>query len=237
MKKAFFFTIVMAIVTFAGTVQAQSLNEILSKHFKVIGQDKLKDAESIYMRAKVNQMGMDLPMEMKIKHPNKFFVTIEMQGQKMIQVFDGETGWVLAPWVSSEPQELKGDALAQAMQQTNLEGELYNYDKKGSTAEFLGKVNVEGKDVYRIKLTTSDGNSKNYFIDVDTYLITKEVAKVDVNGQTVNVEQKMLDYKDFDGVKMATKIEQKTPMGIATITIEDVKFNVDFDDTIFTKPN
>lgn len=165
-----------------------------------------------------------------------FLVSIEMQGQKMIQAFDGQKGWMIAPWVGPDPQELAGDQLAQAKQQVNMEGELYNYEKKGSTAELMGKVNVDGKEAYRIKLSSSDGNSKDYFIDAQTYYVSKVKTKVSAQGQTVDVEQIMSDNKTIDGITMPMKIESKSPMGTALILMEEIKFNENFDDAIFKQP-
>jgi hypothetical protein len=99
-----------------------------------------------------------------------------------------------------------------------------------------GKVNVEGKDMYRIKLTDKNGNLKDYFIDANTYLVSRVKAKVSAQGQTVDVEQIMGDYKTIDGITMAMKIESKSPMGTAVITMEEVKFNEKFDNAIFKQP-
>ena len=45
------------------------------------------------------------------------------------------------------------------------------------------------------------------------YLVSKVKSKVSAQGQTVDVEQIMSDYKTFDGITMAKKIESKSPMG------------------------
>ncbi len=235
MKKTLI-TVIAIIFAIANVSQAQTLNEVLDKHFKAVGQEKLLAIQSFYIKAKVSQMGMEMPMEMKIKKPDMFFVSIEMQGQKMIQAFDGQKGWMIAPWVSSDPQELSGEQLTQAKGQADMEGELYNYEKKGSTAELMGKVNVDGKEMYRIKLTDKNGNLKDYFIDANTFLVSKVKSKVSAQGQTVEVEQLMSDNKTIDGITMAMKIESKSPMGSALILMEDVKFNEKFDDAIFKQP-
>jgi outer membrane lipoprotein-sorting protein len=154
----------------------------------------------------------------------------------MVQAFDGQKGWMIVPMISSDPQELSGVQLDQAKEQANMDGELYNYEKKGSTAEMGGKVNVEGKEMFRIKLTDKEGNSKDYFIDANTYLISKVKAKVSAQGQTVDIEQNMSDYKTIDGITMPMKIESKSPMGTAVVTMEEVKFNEKFDDAIFKQP-
>jgi hypothetical protein len=159
-----------------------------------------------------------------------------MQGQKMIQAYNGEKGWMLAPWVSSEPQELSGPQLEQAMEQADIDGELYNYENKGLTAELLGKEFLGDDEVFNIKLTGDDGVEKNYYIGADDYLVKKVTGKVNSQGQEVTVEQIMSGYKEIDGMKVATKIESKSPMGNATINFKNYKFGAPLDDSIFEKP-
>ena len=76
MKKLILTTMVIVVVALANIVNAQSLDDILSKHFKAVGQDKLMAAKSIYIKAKASQMGMDIPMEMKVKRPDKLLIII-----------------------------------------------------------------------------------------------------------------------------------------------------------------
>ncbi len=97
----------------------------------------------------------------------------------------------------------------------------------------MGKVNADGKEAYKIKLTSKDGSVKNYFIDAKTNLIFKVKAKISAGGQEIEVDQLLSDYKDFDGIKMATKMESKTPMGNVSITVIEFKINEKFDDSVF----
>lgn len=232
-KLILIFIAVFAIAIFSN---AQTLDEVLAKHFKAVGQEKLADVNSFTVKAKVSQMGMDLPMEMKMKKPGKFRLDMDMQGQKMVQAFDGEKGWMIAPWISPDPQDLEGDQLKQAKSQADMEGELFNYKEKGHTVDLIGKVNVDEKEAYRIKLTSEDGNVRNYFIDAGTYLVIKVKAKISAMGQTVDVEQRMLDYKTINGITMAMKIESDSPMGTATILLEEILFNEEIEDAIFKRP-
>jgi outer membrane lipoprotein-sorting protein len=236
MKRMFFTILATMVFALANVASAQSLTEVLDMYFKASGQEKLIAAQSFYIKAKVSQMGMELPMEMKIKKPEKFYISIDLQGQKIIQAFDGEKGWMINPMVGAEPVELAGDQLAQARQQVDMEGELYNFEAKGHTAELAGKVNVDGKEMYRIKLTTKDGTTKDYFIDTKTNLVSKVKSKVSGQGQTVDVEQIMSDYKTIEGITMSMKIESKSPMGTAVILMEEVKINMPFDDSVFKQP-
>lgn len=237
MKNSVIAIIALVLIAFINITTAQSVDEVLDKHFKAVGQDKIHDVQSFYIKAIVSQMGMEMPMEIKIKKPDKFIISIDYQGQKIIQAFDGIKGWMIIPMMNPDPQEMSGDQLTQAKNHADLvEGELYNYQKKGSTAELAGKVNIDGKDCFRIKLTTKDGNSKDYFIDANTYLVYKVKAKVSSQGQTVDIEQVMGDYKTIDGITMAMKIESKSPMGTDLMKMDEIKFNEKFDDSIFIQP-
>ena len=235
MKKSILFLTAILMTAFLGT-NAQTLDEVLDKHFKANGQEKLVAVKTYSIKAKISQMGTEMPLEMKMKRPDKFRMEMDVQGQKMIQAFDGEKGWVIAPWVSPEPQELSGDQLKQAMEQANIDGELYNYEKNGLTVELTGKVKDGDSNAYLVKVTNDKGDVKSYFIDTEKYLINKVKAKVNAMGQTVEVEQRFAEYKNIDGIMIATKIESVSPMGTATISMNEVKFNVEVDDAIFAKP-
>jgi len=234
MKRNIIVTALM-LLTFIGT-QAQSLDDVLSKHFEATGQEKLAAVQTFFVKAKMSMMGMEMPMTMQMKKPNKFRIDMEVMGQKIEQGFDGEAGWMRNPMMGSGITDLKGAELKQAMQQADLQGELYDYKAKGHTAELIGKVNADGKEAYRIKFTNADGTVKDYYIDANSYLISKVKAKVEQMGQTLDVETNFLEYKDFDGIKIGSKMEVNTPMGTQSMVMEEIKLDEKMDDSIFARP-
>jgi len=236
MKKTVTIFIAFILMVSTGLLQAQSLDDILEKHFEAVGQKNLLEKQTYIIKANINQMGMDLPMLMKIKRPDKFRMEMEMQGQKMVQVFNGEKGWLLAPWISPEPQALEGPQLKQALAQADIDGELYNYEEKGHSADLIGKVMVDDTEAYRIKLTSDDGTVKNYYLDADSYLVTKVKSKVSMQGQEAEIEQNMSEYEESGGVMIARKIESKSPMGTQVITFQEISFDEEIDESIFDKP-
>ena len=223
MKRIFILTAVMLFALVS--TQAQTLEKVLDKHYEAMGHKKIASVETFDLKAKMTMMGMDMPMTIKVKKPNKFKVEMEMMGQKTVSAFDGENGWMINPMMGSGVQSLEGDQLKQAMSQADMEGELYNYAAKGHSAELIGKVNADGKEAYRIKLTDKEGQVKNYFIDANNYLLLKMKAKVEAMGQTVDIETKMVEYQEVDGIKMAKKIEVVMPMGTQSIIMEEIKLN------------
>src|SRR5210317_528294 len=95
MKSTFILTALMLFV-FAG-VQAQSLEKVLEKHYAATGAAKIVAVKSFNIKAKMSVMGMDMPLTMKIKKPNKFRVESEIMGQKTIAAYDGVKGWMINP--------------------------------------------------------------------------------------------------------------------------------------------
>lgn len=235
MKRTFILT---ALVLFAFVAaQAQTLDEVLEKHYKAAGQDKIAAVKTFYVKAKLSMMGMEMPMTMQMKKPNKFRIDTEAMGQKIVQGYDGENGWMINPMVGGGVTDLKGAELKQAMNQADLEGELYNYKEKGHSAELIGKVNADGEEAYRIKFTNADGTVKDYYIDANSYLISKVKAKVEQMGQSMNIETKITEYKDINGIKIGSKMEIETPMGTQSMVMEEIKLDEAIDDSVFTRPS
>jgi len=230
MKRTLILTALM-LFAYVG-MQAQSLEKVLEKHYSATGVEKMGNIKTFDIKAKVSVMGMEMPMLIKIKKPGKFRVEMEMMGQKTISAFNGDKGWMINPMLGSGVKDLEGDQLKQAMTQADMEGELYNYKKKGFIGELLGKED----NAFKIKMTGSDGAVKTYFIDESSYLISKVTAKVEAMGQSVNVETKMVEYQKINGIQMAKRIEVEMPMGTQTIIMEEIKIDERLDDSIFTKP-
>ncbi len=236
MKRTLFLT-ALVLFAFVG-IQAQTIDQVLEKHYKATGHEKLAAVKTYYVKAKMSMTGMDMPMTMTIqmKKPDKFRIDMDVMGQKIEQGYDGESGWMRNPMAGSGITDLKGAELKQAMNQADLEGELYNYAKKGHSAELTGKVNADGKEAYRIKFTNADGSVKDYYLDANTYLISKIKAKVESMGQTMDVETKVLEYKEINGIKIGSKMEVETPMGAQSMTWEEIKLDGPMDDAIFARP-
>ncbi len=231
MKRTFIVATLLLFVNFG--LQAQTLEQVLDNHYKATGVEKMRDIKSFIIDAKMSMMGMDMPMTVKMKYPKKFKVEMEMMGQKTISAFDGTKGWMINPLMGSGIKDLDGLELEKAMEQANMmEGELYNYKKKGFSAELLGK---EG-DNYKVQLNGSDGSSRTYFIDDNSYLISKFTAKVEAMGQSVDVETVMKEYVKVEGIMIPKVTEVEMPMGKMKTVIDKIQINESIDDTEFARP-
>lgn len=237
MKKLFSALFILCMV-FSLNLQAQDLEEILENHFDVVGQEKLAKINTIKMTGNVVQGGMELPFVMYMSRPLKVKMEISIQGQQMIQAFDGESGWYISPMAGTlEPQDMGPDMVKDMKEQADFDGDLYNYEEKGSTLEFTGTEEAEGTEVYKLKLTKKNGDISNYFIDTETYIILKTTAKKLIQEVEVESETILGNYQMIDG--MAFPFSISTGMNgqvMAEIVITEVVFEVEIEDDFFAKP-
>ena len=236
MKKLLSLTLAMLISTFFSVVQGQDLNDILEQHFSVVGQEKLAEVKTIIVYGKIMQMGTEFPFIQKMKSPNKFRIEATIQGQMMIQAFDGENGWFIAPWIGPDPQDLTGVQLKQAKEQANIEGDLYHWEEKGHQAEYIGTEDMEGTEVFNIKLTKKEGDEIFYFIDSESYVILKETRKMTMQGTEMEIESFPGNYEMINGIAFPMSIKTNTMGQTTEIVFDSVKIDLELDDSIFVRP-
>lgn len=219
-------------------IQAQDLEEVLNAHFEAVNNEALAEVQTIHMTGKSGRMGQMFNFEIWQARPDKFRMEVDIQGQKMIQVYDGKNAWVVAPWTgSAEPQEVGETELKQFKEQADMDGELYNWEEKGSKVTYEGIEDFEGTEVHLIKVINADGNEKTYFLDGDSYLTVKMAAKVNMQGSEILADAFMSNYKETNEIIMPFYIENQMNGQVAsTITVENVEFDVEIPDSKFEKP-
>ncbi len=237
MKKNIFISLIVAFVAISLS-SAQDLDKILDKHFETIGQKKLLKVKTIEATGKAVMMGMDSPFKMISQRPNKIQVTVEFQGAKIIQAYDGETAWMINPMMgSADPMDVTGPEADGLIESGDLDGQLWNYKEKGHQLELEDTEEIDGAEVYVLKLTKKNGNIDYYYLETESYLILKIKSKTIMNGSETEAEALLSNYQDVDGYLMAFTIEQKYGGQTAmTIMMDEVETNVKVDESIFSKP-
>jgi hypothetical protein len=152
-------------------INAQSLEDITNKYTVANKLDKIKDFKTIKITAKMSMMGMDMPMEMWMKNPNKIKSVTNFNGQEIVQVFDGEKGYMINPMAgSNEPVEMTAEQLKDIVKSNMFQNNMADYLKNGKLT-LEGEDNVNGKAAFKVKADLDGGNSSTMFIDKSTYLL------------------------------------------------------------------
>lgn len=183
---------------------------------------------------------VQLPYNLDLQRPRKSRLEIEFNGEKAVQVYDGEQGWKLRPFLGRkevEPYTADETKLASALQ--DLDGYLIDYSVKGTKVELEGNEAVEEHDAFKLKLTLKDGQTRHVWVDAKTHLELKLDETRMVNGKARTLATYFRDYKPVDGLMIPHLIETKAEeggKGSEKIFIEKVVLNPKLEDARFAKP-
>jgi hypothetical protein len=214
-------------------INAQTLDEIVKSYSATMKTDNLANVKTIKISGKMSAMGMEMPMVMFMKNPNKIKVTYNFNGQEMVSVYDGEKGYTMNPMTgSSDPIELKGEALKQIQKNSLFNNELMRYFK-GGFLTLEGQENVNEKPAYKLKAT--EGTNPVYmYIDKATYMLVKSSATVEQMGNSMNMDSYMSDYVNIEGVILPKKTTlMANGMEGGVISFDKIEVNIPMEDSIF----
>ena len=217
---------------------AQNLDQILNDHFRASGQDKKSGISTMTTKGKntVAAMGLEMGFTLYQSRPAKLRVEADFAGSKIIQTYNGTTGWTYAPLMGiTQPQELGNNDIRVMLNQVEMDSPLWNYKAKGKTVELLGSSD-DGK-AYRIKVVSRNGDESTLYIDKETSLISKfDITQVE-NGMESKMETEMKDYRKVDGIPLPYSVVSKVGgVTVNTIKVESVEFNNKLDPALFEKP-
>lgn len=228
--------------------QAQTADEIIAKYFENTGGiEKWKAIQGIKISAKVNQGGMEIPLEIVQLKDGRQMTTITFQGKEIKQgVFDGSSLWS-TNFMTMKAE--KSDAETTENFKVDL-GEFpdpfLNYKDRGLKVELLGKENVEGSETFKIKLTKKpikvDGketdNVSFYYFDAENFIPLMVESEIN-SGQAKGMisQNKMSDYQEVGGLMMPFSMAQGIKgQASQALTITNIELNPKVEASAFAIP-
>jgi len=230
MKRLIFILTGLFIVSF---LSAQSLEDIVNKYTVANKLDKMSGFKTLKITGKMSMMGMDMPMELWMKNPNKIKSVTNVQGQEIIQVFDGEKGYMVNPMAgSTTPVEMTPEQVQQALRNNMFRNEILEYLKNGKLV-LEGEENVNGNPAYRLKASIEEGATSTVFIDKNTFLVAKTIVSTNQGGMPVTIESYPSDYTETSGVLLPMKTTSSTSGMEFVVTFTKVEVDIPMDDSVF----
>jgi outer membrane lipoprotein-sorting protein len=216
-----------------GTVQAQTVDEVVNKHIEAIGgKDNWMKVNSLKSEAVMNVQGMDIPMtiyQVNNKASRQEFTAMNMTGYFITRQ---DSGWTYMPFMGqTAPEPMPADALNMAKDQLDLQ-DLLDYGTKGHKVELLGKEDIDGTEAFKLKITSKLGNEKTIFIDTKNYYMIRAIAKVSVNGQVVEAASDFSNYQKLpEGIVVPFTLQ--TAQSPAPMNFKKYEVNPVIPDSIF----
>jgi outer membrane lipoprotein-sorting protein len=179
------------------------------------------------------------PFMVELRRPMKMRMTLAVQNQTMIRVYDGAQGWANNPFAGKlNPEAMPEEDLKNISEEADFDGPLVDYAKKSNKVELVGKDKAEDKDAWRVRLTTKNGDVRYYLFDAKTFLLLKWEGKRRAEGKEYPIESYFHDYRDVEGVKFAFEIDSGSSATDLTqkLVIDKIEVNLNFPDSDFAKP-
>jgi len=217
----------------AAVINAQSLEEIVKKYTVANKLDQLGNIKTIKITGNMSMMGMEMPVVIWMKNPDKIKTVTNINGQEMIQAYDGVKGYMLNPMTgSSEPVEVGADEAKQMLRSNVFYNYMENYLKNGQLA-LDGEETVNGSPAFKIKATIEGGTVLNLFIDKALYRLVKTTATVNSQGMAVTVESYPSDFKEINGVILPMKTTTSASGMEFVNNFTNVEVDIPMDDAVF----
>lgn len=230
---------------FVSLANAQSAEEIIDNYLETIGgKENLMALKGIKMQAKVNQGGLEIPLEIVQLTGGKQYTKITFQGTEFKQgVFDGETLWSVN-FQSMKAEKSDAEATANYKLDINdFPDPFLNYKEKGYTLELVGKETIDGAETFKIKLVKEpkmlDGKPVEdivyYYFDSEAFVPLAVDSEIKA-GQMAGAIQRITfsDYQEVSGLIFPYSMTQgvkdgpSQPIMISTIEVNPTASDSDF---------
>lgn len=201
-------------------VTAQS---VISDYIKAVGgNDVVAKVNTVLTLADVTIEGAPFKPKATIKAmtPNKVSMemTIEGMGTIMKRKFDGATGY----------QEAQGRKIPMTEKEVNDQkaekGLFPELHMDSSMMELESLTDIDGVDVYKIKVTKGDDVSFRYYDAKTGYLVRTEKT-VEAQGQSVTTIEDSSDYKEVNGIMFPHTTKVTAGPQIIILNTTDIKIN------------
>jgi outer membrane lipoprotein-sorting protein len=235
---------VAALVVLSVPASAQTLDDIIAMNLQSKGGlEKIRATQTVRMTGSVaarDPRGQEMKANMVIvaKRPNLMRrETTVANGPSTVMAFDGQTFWMARG--NAPPQQLPGPQAAYAMQDAEFDSVFVDYKEKGYKIALAGRETLDGQPVYHLKVTKKSGPAQDFYLDAQTGLEKKiSVSVTAPDQQPIMFVTEMSDYRDVDGRQIPFKTQQtQNNVGVSTVMLEKVEFNVPADDSLFRMPS
>ncbi len=220
---------------------AKTADEVIDRYLKTVGgMDKIQSVKSLRRVGKyTGSGGFEAIYIQENKRPNMVREDFSLQGMTATNSWDGKTGWKINPFGGKKDAEaLSEDEMRGIVEDADFDDPFVNYKEKGNKVELVGMDQIEGTDVYKVRVTLKSGDVRTYYFDTDYYVPIKFEEKRTIRGSEQELETSLGDYKEVAGWYLPFSFESgaKGDQNKAKITWERIEPNVDIADVRFRRP-
>ena len=223
-------------------LESQTLDDVLALNYLSRGgRDKLLAVKSLKISGKMtmSELGIEMPLVIWQKDPDKLRIEATFQNRVIVQAVDGGNAWRILPFLGTgDPQDMPADLAMMFRECADFQNPLVFYKDRGDWLELLGREEIGGTPVYKLRLTRRGGGQPIlYFLDVESGMELKNSSPVMNGAKEQTVESWPRDFRPVDGMMMPFAVESRADGKILMqMTFDSVEINPPIDDSLFQKP-
>lgn len=169
--------------------------------------------------------------------PNRARITVDLgKFGKTIQRINANGAWETSPSAGTRP--LTPNETKRLLESISMKN-TFEPQKVYASIIHKGREDVDGIACHRLELQRAgDKIPDQVFYSIETGLPSKTVTTRPAANQAMAISSRVSDYKDFGGLKIATKISQhiEATDTLYEIQITSVEVNQPLDDSLFLNP-
>lgn len=170
--------------------------------------------------------GVNGAMTMSAARPNRVSMTIDIPGMgQIVQGYDGTVAWSVNP--VQGPRLLEGKELEQTVEDADFEAGMLRAPANVVSREVVEQTTIEGQPCVRVKTVRQSGAESLDCYSVETGLMVASSQKRESPMGSIESVTLLSDYRDFGGVKVATRARVQIPsLGAEQVlTFTDIRMN------------
>jgi hypothetical protein len=231
----------------APTLKAQELkpltvDALVAKNIEAKGGiDALRAVKSVRFTGKmlVNQGQIEFAYTQTKERPGRVREEAALQGMTLVQAYDGAEGWKISPFQGrKDPEKMSADDSKSLVEDAEIDGQLVDWEAKGSTVEYLGPEDVDGTLAHKLKVVRKNGDVSYVYLGPDHFLEIRVLTQRIEQGAQVEVEIDLGDYEKIAGVFFPFSIEagSKGSTDKQKVIFEKAEANIPVDAAAFKFP-
>lgn len=216
------------------------LREIVARAIKAHGgADNLEKNKASITKLRGKLLDLDYTAENTVQLPDRLRTAAESKLGKMVQIINGDKGWVKFGELSRECIKEELPEMREQLNALRISHLTVLTDKEYKLSP-LGEENIDGRPAIGIRVEHKGFRDVSLFFDKENGLLLKMQTPIkDLlrGGEEIAAETLYGDYRNVDGVMTSHKFTIKYDGKVYNEgEITEVKYSESLDDNVFDKP-
>lgn len=209
------------------------VDAVLEKYIAAAGgKEAIARIGSRQIRGTFMEDGQSHPIEIIQTVGGKYRSSVTLEVGALTMIFDGKSGWTIGPsWKNPmQPDEIERIRTHAALFPAA------NLKARFPALALRGREEVDGRSAWIMRARPAEGSEEVFCFDAENGLLLRTIARLRTPLGDIPEQTDYADYREVDGARVPFVIRHTAPDRTDTITVSEIRHNVDLDDASFAPP-